>query len=446
MFKIGDFSKLAQVSVKTLRYYAQLGLLAPTWIDRFTSYRYYSLEQLPRLNRILALKDLGFSLEQIRALLVEDLPPAELRGMLRLKQAELEQQLQQEQARLERIQARLRQIEQEGAVPAYEILLKRLPAQRIAGVRSVLPEISRLGDLFGELYACMQTQGLAGEPSLPSLAIYYDADFHDQEIDVEAAQPLAPRPPAVARLSARPLNASRLQVHELPAVASMASALHQGGYPSLGDAYRALLTWVEANDYRVTAPAREHYLRGVQSGAPPDQWITEVQLPVQKKPKPFFTAQTKEVSQMEPKFVVKPAMQVVGMLYEGKNEKNEIAQMWMQFNPRIREIQHIVDGAFGLCEPAAPSGEFRYLAGMAVSDASHVPDGMTRWDVPEQRYAVFPCTLPTLRETYRYAFETWLPKSGYKYNRGIDFEYYPDEDFNPDDPQHAGFEIYIPLE
>ena len=88
MLKIGDFSKLAQVSVKTLRYYGKLGLLEPTWIDRFTGYRYYTLDQLPRLNRILALKDLGFSLEQIKQMLREDLPAAELRGMVQIKYAE----------------------------------------------------------------------------------------------------------------------------------------------------------------------------------------------------------------------------------------------------------------------------------------------------------------------------------------------------------------------
>ncbi|MDX9955787.1 MAG: helix-turn-helix domain-containing protein, partial [Anaerolineae bacterium] len=103
MLKIGDFSKLAQVSVKTLRYYAELGLLKPAWIDRFTSYRYYAPEQLPRLNRILALKDLGFSLDQITVLLRKELPADELRGMLRMKAAELEQLVQAEQARLARI-------------------------------------------------------------------------------------------------------------------------------------------------------------------------------------------------------------------------------------------------------------------------------------------------------------------------------------------------------
>ncbi|MEJ2749906.1 MAG: helix-turn-helix domain-containing protein, partial [Anaerolineae bacterium] len=109
MLKIGEFAKEADVTVKTLRHYARLGLLKPAWIDRFTGYRYYAREQMPRLNRIMALKDLGFTLEQIGRILTENLTVDELRGMLRLKCAELEQRIEEEQARLARVEARLRQ-------------------------------------------------------------------------------------------------------------------------------------------------------------------------------------------------------------------------------------------------------------------------------------------------------------------------------------------------
>src|SRR5512135_3610869 len=98
MLKIGEFSRLSRVSVRMLRHYDQLGLLKPSRTDRVTNYRYYSADQLPRLNRILALQDLGFSLEQIGALLDESLPADELRGMLRLKRAEVQQGIQAEQA------------------------------------------------------------------------------------------------------------------------------------------------------------------------------------------------------------------------------------------------------------------------------------------------------------------------------------------------------------
>ena len=107
MFKIGEFSRLSRVSVRMLRHYDQLGLLTPSQIDPFTNYRYYSADQLPRLNRILALRDLGFSLEQIAGVLDEDLPADQLLGMLKLKRAEIEEQMQAERLRLARLEARI---------------------------------------------------------------------------------------------------------------------------------------------------------------------------------------------------------------------------------------------------------------------------------------------------------------------------------------------------
>jgi len=123
MLKIGDFARAANVTVKTLRFYAHEGLLAPVYIDRFSGYRYYTTDQLPTLNRILALKDLGFSLDQIHILLRESISPDELRGMLRLKQSELQDRLKLEQDRLARVEQRLRLIEQEGPEACADIVI-----------------------------------------------------------------------------------------------------------------------------------------------------------------------------------------------------------------------------------------------------------------------------------------------------------------------------------
>ena len=133
MIKIGDFSKLAHVSIKTLHHYDDLGLLRPTHVDRYTGYRYYEIGQLSRLNRILALKDLGFSLEQVSQLLDEDLSTAEIRGMLRMKQMELAGQVEEEQARLARVEQRLKQLEYErhplhAAVAVKEVYVYPLQA------------------------------------------------------------------------------------------------------------------------------------------------------------------------------------------------------------------------------------------------------------------------------------------------------------------------------
>ena len=117
MFKIGDFSKISQTTVKTLHHYDDLGLLKPAEVDPVTGYRRYTVGQLPRLNRILALKELGFSLEQIAGLLDDQLSFETLCAILRMKQSELERRVEDEHARLARVAARLRLIQQQGIRP-----------------------------------------------------------------------------------------------------------------------------------------------------------------------------------------------------------------------------------------------------------------------------------------------------------------------------------------
>ena len=147
---------------------------------------------------------------------------------------------------------------------------------------------------------------------------------------------------------------------------------------------------------------------------------------------------------MQPKVLNKPAFTVVGMVYDGKNENDEIAEMWRQFVPRIPEIKDISGPSYGICNPAREDGSFRYLAAMEVSSDESIPLGMESWDVPAQQYAVFPCTLPTIRETYKYIFESWLPGSDYTYVQAPDFEFY-DDDFDPQVPDSRLY-IYIPIQ
>lgn len=141
MLKIGEFAQVGRVSVATLRYYDQYGLLKPSALDRDTGYRYYALDQLPRLNRILALKDLGFPLYEIARLLETDLSLEHLRDMRMAKQAHSQRVIEMERARLARIAARLRQIEQEETMPRYDVLLKHVDPIRVGSVRARIPII-----------------------------------------------------------------------------------------------------------------------------------------------------------------------------------------------------------------------------------------------------------------------------------------------------------------
>lgn len=272
MIRIGDFSKLSQVSIKALRYYDEMGLLKPISIDRETGYRYYSVSQLSRLNRILALKDLGFSLQQIGQVLNEGVSPEQLHGMLRLKRAELQQHIADEQERLARIEARLKTIDMEDMMPDYDVVLKQVDAQLVAGVRDKLASYPEVGRLFNEVYGHLVRFGING-PSQIGVAIWHDEGHKDSGIDGEAAVYLkAPVP-----------EDERVRVYELPG-ALMASVIHKGAFNKFNLAYEALLRWVEANGYRIAGPNREIYL---ECSAPirqdDDSYVTELQLPVAKK-------------------------------------------------------------------------------------------------------------------------------------------------------------------
>ena len=280
MFKISDFSRLGRLSVKALRYYDELGLLRPAQIDRFTSYRYYSIDQLPRLNRVLALKDLGLSLEQIARLLNNELPPDQLRGMLKLKKAELQQQVDELQERLARVEARLRQIEQEGKMPAYDVIVKKVEPQLVASVRGVVPTPSEQGPLWGQLGAYLsQHEATTG----PCFTIYHDPEYKERDWDLEVCEPLG---------AAIPGNEC-VRVYELPGAETVACTIHHESFVTISEAYEAISKWLAANGYRIVGPCREVYLREAQhvnqtdsttvsvSQTDPDT-VTEIQFPVEK--------------------------------------------------------------------------------------------------------------------------------------------------------------------
>src|SRR5215471_13746360 len=155
MLTIGDFSKLSRVPITALRYYDEMGLLKPSAVDPQTKYRSYSVNQLPRLNRILALKDLGFTLEQIAQVLDEGVSREELQGMFRLKQAEIQQRMEQDQERLLRIQTRMRQLAMEETVPEYDVVVKQVEPHLVASVRERVSTYQHAGVLWHKLLTYM---------------------------------------------------------------------------------------------------------------------------------------------------------------------------------------------------------------------------------------------------------------------------------------------------
>lgn len=270
MFKIGDFSRLSQVPVKTLRYYDEIGLLRPSEVDRFTGYRYYSASQLSRLNRILLLKDLGLSLDQIGRLLESDLPPAQLRGMLKLRQAEIERSIEEEESRLARVAALLNQIEQENTIMSkYDVVIKKVAPVHIASIRDVVANYGAQGELWHELEAYLAQHSV--KPVAPCITIDHNEGYKERDVDLEVCEVIDAAPPAT----------DRVQVYKLPAVETMACTVHHGPFNQLSNGYQALMQWAEANGYRFCGPSREVYL----NVAGPDHEVlnvAEIQIPVEK--------------------------------------------------------------------------------------------------------------------------------------------------------------------
>lgn len=282
MFKIGEFSKLSRVSVRMLRHYDQLGLLKPVQTDTFTNYRYYTADQLPRLNRILALRDLGFSLEQISGMLDEELSSEQMLGMFKLKRAEIEQQMQDDQLKLSRLEARIYQLSRKKDTGMYDVILRNVGVDLVASYREVAEDDDRITSMFNELetYVARFDKARADKPPF---TIYHDAEYRETEIDAEVAVPLAfPIP-----------GTESIQVREMPAISTAACVVHSGSYAMLYQAYNSLLSWIEGNQYRMLGPIREVYLRygadGLGFNLPPtyleenaDQFVTELQLAVEK--------------------------------------------------------------------------------------------------------------------------------------------------------------------
>ncbi len=278
MFRIGEFSRISRVTIETLRHYDALGLLKPANVDPFTGYRYYSARQLVSLNRILALKEVGFSLEEIARILQEKLTHDELRGMLKAQLIRAEQELQAAQRRQERILTRLQHLNLEDNMPEYDVTLKAVEAHTVAAIREVVPKLEQMPQRCSEMFDAIETWLRANNlPVGPSMSIYYNEGFADKDIDTEC---LFIIPDSNARNITPP--ASPIKVRELDGVPLMASTIATNDFykkpGGLLPAYNAIAQWIEENNYQIAGPPRELFYGTAEHG----DLTAEVQFPVER--------------------------------------------------------------------------------------------------------------------------------------------------------------------
>lgn len=269
MYLIGLFSKINRISAKTLRHYDEIGLLKPEFVDAESGYRYYTGSQLPQLHQILALKQLGLTLEEIRQVLEQ---PQQVRNLLSLKSREIARQIQLHQAHLKEIEYWLANLKGEKTME-YTVRIKELPAVTVASMRTVVPSYDTYFEIVPKMGEEMRRQGAVCRKPAYCFTVYHDGEYKERDIDVEICE-------AVIR---RCNDSDMVKYKHIPGVPEAACVLHKGPYSTIRDAYLALFDWVDKNGYRPAGNPRESYIDGIWNKEDESEWLTELQLPVAAK-------------------------------------------------------------------------------------------------------------------------------------------------------------------
>jgi DNA-binding transcriptional MerR regulator len=275
MFRIGDFSRIARVSARLLRFYDEIGLLKPAHSDPQTGYRFYSADQLAALNRIIVLKDLGFSLEQIGSVLKNKTNATQLRAMLLMRRNDAERALAAEAHKLRQIETRITQIETEGQLDANDVLIRPEPARRLLSLRRVVSSFGEARGLISVLREQVRTiypKGHAGQ----LVAVAHSQDFEADRIDVEIGITLDENEP-----SAIPAD-SPLSIHELPEVLRMAICVRVGLPEDAHLVTAKIGRFVEINDDTLAGPSREVFLQSPRLDRMHES-VVEMQFPVSSR-------------------------------------------------------------------------------------------------------------------------------------------------------------------
>jgi len=259
-YSIGDFSKISRLGVKTLRYYHEIGLLFPTRIDKFTSYRYYDEKALVRVETINRLKELDFSLETIKEILENHRDDQSLIQYMQDKLAEVDRQINDYTSIRDRIEAFIR-LESTVPEPVGDVTIKNVPDMFIASIRykgqysDIDQHLTRLYGIFGTV-----TNG-------PPFCLYHDEHHADENMNIECCLPITRKMPAAG-----------INFYILTGT-PMISIMHEGDYANIWMAYQKVVDYLNKKDLPIRPPSREIYLRGKGKILPgdPENYLTEIQ-------------------------------------------------------------------------------------------------------------------------------------------------------------------------
>jgi DNA-binding transcriptional MerR regulator len=267
VYGIGTVARLAQVSVRTLRHYDDIGLLVPARVDPQTGYRSYSPGQMHRLHRILVLRDLGLPLAEIGDLLDRDVSVEQLRGILRMRKLQVHARIEAQEQQLARVEARLTQLE-EVSVSGYEVIVKRLEGIRVVTLGESLSDHGEIDSAAGRLYPRLHAAlgRLRVRFGGVSYAFYGESGDVDRPIRLTVGLPV---PDDVT------ISEGGIVTCDMPRVERAATTVVRGAPSQFHAAFKAIHDWIEHTGESPSPDEREVYL---ECDGPRDTWVTELQV------------------------------------------------------------------------------------------------------------------------------------------------------------------------
>ncbi|WP_321387013.1 MerR family transcriptional regulator [uncultured Enterococcus sp.] len=272
MFKIGEFSKISNTTVRTLRHYEKLGLLLPTTVDQQSGYRFYEASQISTINKIKMLQQIGLSLDTIKEIL-EKQQVEILNYYYEAKENELEQEMEALKKKKEMIRQLQNQLKEGKNMEKYNVVLKSIPARSVISVRKVIPSFQDEGMLWGLLQKEIEAEGVKIVPGSLGVSLYHDKEYKESEVDVEVQ----------LEVSGEYENGTAATFFEAPEY-NMASVTFSGSFDQMPQISQALGTWIETNHYQVSGPMINISHVSPAQDSNPENWVTEASFVISPRP------------------------------------------------------------------------------------------------------------------------------------------------------------------
>lgn len=270
MFRIGEFSKITQVSIRMLRYYDETGLLKPAQVEKWSGYRLYSTEQIPTLNKILFLRDVGFNVAEIAGALTQG-ENVSISEQLKQKHINIKEAIQAEQSKLSKIEQAIKDIQQEQIHIHYNFSIKKIPSYQVISLRKIMPNYFSERELWNEMFTYTNSKNIA-ESGMP-FSIYYDMECKESDVEIGVCIP-------VTQMG---LDQEPFVYFNTEPVPLMACTMVYGEFKNIANVYKSFADWLhDNNQYRMRGPNRQIVHRGEWNEDSSDKYLTEIQIPIEK--------------------------------------------------------------------------------------------------------------------------------------------------------------------